>query len=105
MGEAVRVCSVAEIEPGTARRFDVAGTGVSVIRIEDQFYALGDTCSHEEYSLSDGEVWSEDGAIECPKHGSMFDVRTGEPQTLPATQPVPVYTVRVEGDDVVVEVS
>lgn len=105
MGEAVRVCSVAEIEPGTARRFDVAGTGVSVIRIEDQFYALGDTCSHEEYSLSDGEVWSEDCAIECPKHGSMFDVRTGEPQTLPATQPVPVFTVRVEGDDVVVEVS
>jgi 3-phenylpropionate/trans-cinnamate dioxygenase ferredoxin subunit len=105
VGEAVRVCSVAEIEPGTARRFDVAGTGVSVIRIEDQFYALGDTCSHEEYSLSDGEVWSEDCAIECPKHGSMFDVRTGEPQTLPATQPVPVFTVRVEGDDVVVEVS
>lgn len=103
MGDVVRVCAVADIEPGTARRFEVAGASVSVIRIEDDFYALGDMCSHEDYSLSDGDVWPEDCAIECPKHGSIFDLRTGEPQTLPATKEVPVYTVRVDGDDVVME--
>ncbi len=71
------------------------------MRIEgDEFYAVGDRCSHEDYSLSDGEVWCEEREIECWKHGSTFSLRTGEPQTLPATKPVPVYEVVVEGDDV-----
>ncbi|HUV10731.1 MAG TPA: Rieske 2Fe-2S domain-containing protein, partial [Acidimicrobiia bacterium] len=54
------------------------------------------------YSLSEGDVWTEECEIECPKHGSTFSLTTGEAQTLPATKPIPVYEVRVDGDDVMV---
>ena len=59
------------------------------MRIGDDFYAIGDTCSHADFSLSEGDVWDDEREIECPKHGSTFSLVTGEPQTLPATQPVP----------------
>jgi 3-phenylpropionate/trans-cinnamate dioxygenase ferredoxin component len=102
---AQRVARASDIPDGEARRFDVDGRSVCVVRIGDRYYAIGDTCSHAEYSLSEGEVWSDECEIECPKHGALFSLETGEPMTLPATQPVPVYDVRVEGDDLVVEVS
>jgi 3-phenylpropionate/trans-cinnamate dioxygenase ferredoxin component len=101
----LRVCSVDDVKPGSARRFDVDGHRLAIVRIGDDWYAIGDECSHEDYSLAEGDVWEEECEIECPKHGSTFDLRTGEPQTLPATKPVPVYTVTVDGDDVNVEVS
>jgi len=78
---------------------------VCVVRIDDDWYAINDTCSHEDYSLCEGDLWDDELEIECPKHGSTFSLVTGEPQSLPATKPVPVYTVRVEGDDVIVTVS
>lgn len=99
----VKVCSVDDVPAGSARRFDVEGHRLCVVHIGDDWYVIGDECSHADYSLSEGEVWEEECEIECPKHGSTFDLRTGEPQTLPATQPVPTYTVRVDGDTVVVE--
>jgi 3-phenylpropionate/trans-cinnamate dioxygenase ferredoxin subunit len=101
----LRVCSVDDVKPGNARRFDVDGHRLAIVRIGDDWYAIGDECSHEDYSLSEGDVWEEECEIECPKHGSTFDLRTGEPQTLPATKPVPVYTVVVDGNDVNVEVE
>lgn len=104
MADGVRAFRRDELAPGQARRVDVAGRSVAVVRIGDDFYAVGDTCSHEDYSLSEGEVWPEECEIECPKHGSTFDLRTGEPQSLPATAPVPVLQVTVDGDDVVVAV-
>jgi len=104
MSEAVRLCSRQEIEPGTARKFSVGELQIALVRIEDDVYAIGDTCSHEDYSLSEGEVLTEECEIECWKHGSTFDLRTGEPQTLPATKAVPVYAVRLDGDDVMVEI-
>ena len=100
-----RLCKVDEIKPGTARRFDVDDHRIALVRIGDDFYALGDRCSHADYSLSEGEVWEDECEIECPKHGSTFSLETGKPQTLPATRPVPVYKVRVVGDDVLVEIS
>ena len=103
MGELVRVCGRGDVAPGGARRVDVAGHRVAVVRIEDDWYAIGDRCSHEDFSLAEGEVWEEECEIECAKHGSAFDLRTGEPRTLPATAPVPVYAIRVEGDDVILE--
>jgi 3-phenylpropionate/trans-cinnamate dioxygenase ferredoxin component len=103
MGEVVRLCGRDELEPGSARKFEVNGYKVALVRIDDDFYAIGDVCSHEDYSLSEGEVLSEECEIECWKHGSTFDLRTGEPCSLPATRPVPVYDVRVEGDDVLME--
>jgi 3-phenylpropionate/trans-cinnamate dioxygenase ferredoxin subunit len=100
-----RLCRVDEVKPGTARRFEVGDHRIALVRIGDDFYALGDRCSHADYSLSEGEVWEDEREIECPKHGSTFSLETGKPQTLPATRPVPVYRVLVEGDDVLVEVS
>ena len=100
MGDAVRVCAREDLAPGTARCFAVNGERVAVVRINDDFYAIGDTCSHADFSLSEGDVWADELEIECPKHGSTFSLTTGEPQTLPATQPVPVYEVIVDGDDV-----
>jgi 3-phenylpropionate/trans-cinnamate dioxygenase ferredoxin component len=99
-GERVVLCRRDDLSPGEARRFDVAGLRVALVRIGDDFYALGDRCSHEDYSLAEGEVWADECEIECAKHGSAFDLRTGEPCSLPATRPVPVYEVVVEGDDV-----
>jgi 3-phenylpropionate/trans-cinnamate dioxygenase ferredoxin component len=99
-----RLCRVDEMAPGTARRFDVGPHRIALVRIGDDFYAIADRCSHADYSLSEGEVWADEREIECWKHGSTFSLVTGEPQTLPATVPVPVYAVRVEGDDVVLDV-
>jgi len=104
VGDAVRVCSRDDLAPGSARRFDVGGTPVAVVRVGDDFYAISDTCSHADFSLSEGDVWPDEREIECPKHGSTFSLETGEPQSLPATTPVPVYDVVIEGDDVKVVV-
>jgi 3-phenylpropionate/trans-cinnamate dioxygenase ferredoxin subunit len=101
MAEA-RLCSVGDVAPGAARRFDVDGHRLCAVHLGDDWYVIGDECSHADYSLSEGDVWEEECEIECPKHGSTFLLTTGEPQTLPATRPVPVYAVRVDGDDVLV---
>jgi len=98
------VAPLTAIADGGAERFDIEGRSVCVVRIGDDLYALGDTCSHADISLSEGDVLLDECAIECWKHGSAFDLRTGKPLTLPATRPVPVYEVRVVGDDIVVEV-
>jgi 3-phenylpropionate/trans-cinnamate dioxygenase ferredoxin subunit len=97
-----RLCAKDEIEPGTARRFEVGKHRICLVRVEDDFYAIGDRCSHADFSLADGEVYPEEREIECWKHGSTFSLVDGKPQSLPATKPVPTYEVRVEGDDVVV---
>ena len=104
MAESVRLCRRDELAPGSARRFDLPGARLALVRVGDEFFALGDECSHEDYSLSEGEVLVEECEIECWKHGSTFELRTGRPCSLPATKPVPTYAVRLEGDDVVVEV-
>jgi 3-phenylpropionate/trans-cinnamate dioxygenase ferredoxin subunit len=102
---AVRGCSGDAVEPGSARRVDVDGYRLCVVRIGDDWYVINDECSHADYSLSEGDVWEDELEIECPKHGSTFSLETGEPLTLPATQPVPVYKVRVDGDDVLVSIG
>jgi 3-phenylpropionate/trans-cinnamate dioxygenase ferredoxin subunit len=94
-----------ELESGTVRRVEVDGVPVAVVRIGDEVYAIGDVCSHANVSLSEGEVWADERELECPKHGSTFDLKTGEPVTLPATQPVPVYSVDVVDGQVTVTVE
>jgi 3-phenylpropionate/trans-cinnamate dioxygenase ferredoxin subunit len=89
------VCALADLAPNSATRVEVDGHPVALVRIGDDVYALGDTCSHANVSLSEGEVWPEEKELECWKHGSTFSLVTGEPQSLPATQPVPVYTATV----------
>lgn len=67
---------------------------VAMFRIGEDVYAIGDVCSHAEASLAEGEVF--DTEVECPRHGSEFDLETGEPRSLPATRPVPTYEVAIE---------
>jgi 3-phenylpropionate/trans-cinnamate dioxygenase ferredoxin subunit len=105
MSGRVRLCAADELKPGEARRFDVDGHRIAVVRIGDDFYAIGDRCSHEDYSLSEGEVLTDEYEIECWKHGSTFSLTSGEPQSLPAVRPVPVYEIVREGDDVMLTVT
>ncbi|MPQ96836.1 Rieske 2Fe-2S domain-containing protein [Modestobacter sp. I12A-02628] len=104
---AVRACALADVPEGGALRVELADVDVAVVRFGGEVYAIEDLCSHADVPLSDGDVDEIDGApaIECAFHGSCFDLRTGRPTHLPATAPVPVYPVRVEGDDVYVDVS
>ena len=100
----IAACKVGDVAPNSAIRVDKDGHRLAIVRIGDDWYAIGDQCSHAEASLAEGEVWPDECEIECPKHGSAFSLKTGEPLSLPATQPVPTYTVRVDGDDVLVRV-
>ena len=94
-----------DVPEGEARRFVADHLAVAVANLgEGLFLAVDDTCSHQEASLSEGEVDPEEETIECPRHGSMFDLRTGRPTSLPATVPVRTYPVKVEGDALVIEV-
>jgi 3-phenylpropionate/trans-cinnamate dioxygenase ferredoxin subunit len=94
----IKLCLADDIAPGTAQRFDVAGHRVALVRIESDFYAIGDRCSHADVSLSEGEVLADAKELECWKHGSTFSLETGEPSCLPATRAVPTYrTVVCDG--------
>ena len=100
-------CLVDDVPVGSALRVELEGPSgpvdVAVVRdSEGGWHALSDICSHGQVSLSEGEV--EGCAIECWLHGSTFDLRTGKPTTLPAFEPVAVYPVQLEGDDVLVDV-
>jgi len=75
-------------------RVTIGDETIAMFRIGDEVYAIGDRCSHAEASLAEGELW--DTTVECPRHGSEFDLKTGEPGALPATVPVPVYEVSIE---------
>ena len=98
------VARLTDLETGTARRVQVDGRPVALVRCGDDVYAISDICSHANVSLSEGEILCADREIECWKHGSTFSLVDGEPQSLPATQPVPVYEVEVRDGDVIVRV-
>jgi 3-phenylpropionate/trans-cinnamate dioxygenase ferredoxin subunit len=100
-----RLCALDELADGAAQRFVVGDRKIAVVRLGDDVYAIGDVCSHENISLSEGEIHAGDKTIECWKHGSEFSLETGEALTLPATKAVPVYEVRVDGGDVVVVIE
>jgi 3-phenylpropionate/trans-cinnamate dioxygenase ferredoxin component len=102
---AVRVCEAKDVPAGEARRYSIDGRLVAVVNLgEEGFRALDAICSHEKYYLDEGEVDVDLETIECPKHGSTFDLNTGNPRTLPATRPVDVFPVTTDGDDILIEV-
>jgi 3-phenylpropionate/trans-cinnamate dioxygenase ferredoxin component len=97
----VRVCRVDELPKVGAAAADVYGQILAIVRTEDgELYAIDDTCSHANVSLSEGEL--EGRTLECWLHGSRFDITTGEPSGPPATVPINVYPVKVEADEVYV---
>ena len=93
-----RVCALSDLPAEGVIGVEVAGEPVAVARTGGEVFALRDVCSHAEVPLSEGEIY--DHTVECWLHGSCFDLRTGQPTGLPATEPVPVYPVKIEGDDV-----
>jgi 3-phenylpropionate/trans-cinnamate dioxygenase ferredoxin component len=99
----VKVCALADLPDEGALAVEVEDTPVAVVRVGDDVYALRDVCSHAEVALTEGDVY--DNTIECWLHGSCFDLRTGKPTNPPATQPVPTYRVKIEGDDVYVSLK
>jgi 3-phenylpropionate/trans-cinnamate dioxygenase ferredoxin subunit len=103
MSDFQRVCSLSELPAEGVIGVEVDGEPVAVARAGDEVFALRDVCSHAEVPLSEGEIY--DHTVECWLHGSCFDLRTGQPTGLPATEPVPVYPVKIEGDDVYVAVE
>ncbi len=97
-----RICALSELVQDDARRFDVEGVPIAVVLDSNgDVHAIGDTCTHGDISLSEGFV--DDDALECWAHGSRFSLRTGQPLNLPAYEPVPVYVVQIDGDDVLVD--
>jgi len=98
-----RACAVTDVADGSAVRVTIDGVPVAVVRSSGEVYAIHDVCSHANVALSEGEI--DDQTIECWLHGSRFDLVTGRPTGLPATQPVPVYPVKIDGDDVLVSVA
>jgi 3-phenylpropionate/trans-cinnamate dioxygenase ferredoxin subunit len=100
--EFVRVCTISDVPEESAVSVVLDDLPIAIVRSKDRFYAIEDVCSHENVALSEGEV--EDGTIECWLHGSRFDLTTGRAIGPPATRPVPVYPVKVEGDDIYVAI-
>jgi 3-phenylpropionate/trans-cinnamate dioxygenase ferredoxin subunit len=100
------LAAAADVPEGEARRFQVDGRDVAVVNLGPEgFRAVSDICSHAHFHLSEGEVDAEEGTIECPKHGSTFDLDTGRPRTLPATVPVEAFAVKVDGDRILIDVE
>lgn len=107
MARRIKVAEIGELSPGQMKRIELdekeAEEAVALINCEGQYFALGDTCSHEEASLSSGKVL--EGVVECPKHGARFNLRSGAPVSLPAVRPVNTYPVVVEGMDIFIELG
>jgi 3-phenylpropionate/trans-cinnamate dioxygenase ferredoxin component len=104
-GEApfVRACAVNDLKENGAISVVLGGDEIAIVQSGGEVFAIRDWCSHAAVPLSEGEV---DGySIECWLHGSCFDLRTGQPTSMPATVPVPVYPVKIEGDDVLVSIE
>jgi 3-phenylpropionate/trans-cinnamate dioxygenase ferredoxin component len=102
----VSVGKTGDVPEGEVRRFEVDGHEIALVNLGDgDFRAVGDVCSHAHAHLHEGEVDPDFETIECPRHGSTFDLDSGKPRSLPATAPVPVYEVVVEDDEVKVEID
>ena len=99
----VRVATVSQIPVGQVKPVEVGGKRLLVCHTADGFSAIDDTCTHDDGPLADG--WLDGNAIECPRHGARFDVKTGKVLCLPAAVPINAYPVRVEGSDVKVNVN
>jgi 3-phenylpropionate/trans-cinnamate dioxygenase ferredoxin component len=105
MPEEVTVCSADELPRGEMRLLEVDGRKIGVFHAEDgELYGIEDRCSHDDGPLAEGEFDAAACTVECPRHGSLFDLRTGRPKTLPAYQPVETFDARVEDGEVKLEV-
>lgn len=105
MADFVKLATIHDLPDGGMRAVEHHGRRIALFRVGDTVYATDDICSHDYAELSDGFFDSDDCVVECPLHGSRFDVRTGRALTLPAFKPIDVFEVQCQGDDVLVRVG
>jgi len=103
MTEFVKVAKTTDVPHGKAVAFEVAGKKIAIFNVDGMFYAIDDTCTHEDGRLSEGQV--EGTIVTCPMHAAMFDLTSGEKLCPPATRGVNTYDVKLEGDDVMIRVG
>ena len=101
----IAVCPAAELAPGQMRLVEHEGRKIGVFNCEGTLHAIEDRCSHDDGPLAEGEFDPSTCTVECPRHGSLFDLTTGRPKTLPAYAPVQTFSTAVEGDTIVLEVD
>ena len=103
-GTSIPVCPLAELPPGQMRLVEHDGAQIGVFNCDGTLYAIEDRCSHDDGPLAEGEFDASTCTVECPRHGSLFDLTSGRPKTLPAYTPVRTYTTAVVDDTIVLEV-
>ena len=102
MADFVKLATIHDIPENEVRAFEHDGQRIAIYHVGDTFYATTDVCSHAYAELSEGYLETEDCTIECPLHGSRFDIRTGAVLSLPAFEPIETYPVRIEGEAILV---
>jgi 3-phenylpropionate/trans-cinnamate dioxygenase ferredoxin component len=103
--EIIEVCRVDELPPGEMRLVEWESLEIGVFNCGGNFYAIEDRCSHDDGPLAEGEFDAGTCTVECPRHGSLFDLRTGKPKTLPAYEPVDTFAVIIEDETIKLEVD
>ncbi len=101
MPKIIKVCEIQELTPGQVQLFQVEDKEISICRVNGNYYAFDDVCTHQYGSLSDG--WLEGYTIECPLHGAQFDIRSGEVLCLPAVENIDTYKVVIDESNVFIE--
>ena len=99
----VKAAVLSDIPPGRVKTVEVGDEDVALCNVGGQIYAIADLCTHDDGPLGEGYLLGEE--IECPRHGARFNVTSGEVKTLPAVIPIPTFDVRIEGDDILVDVD
>jgi 3-phenylpropionate/trans-cinnamate dioxygenase ferredoxin component len=105
MSPVIDICPLSELPPGASRIVEWEDLEIGLFNCKGQILAIEDRCSHDNGPLAEGEFDEEQCTVECPRHGSLFDLQTGNPKTLPAYQPVETFAVHVEGDIIKLEVE
>lgn len=103
-GTRIAVCPASELGPGAMRLVEHEDKKIGVFNCEGTLYAIEDRCSHDDGPLAEGEFDPAACTVECPRHGSLFDLTTGRPKTLPAFQPVQTFPIAIEDDTITLEV-
>ena len=103
--EIIDVCPADELQPGQSRIVEIDGRKIGVFNAGGELYAIEDRCSHDDGPLAEGDFDAERKTVECPRHGSLFDITTGRPKTLPAYMPVDTFPIRVEDGVIKLEVQ
>ena len=105
MSKRIEVCPASELAPGETRLIEADGRKIGVFNCGGILHAIEDRCSHDDGPLAEGEFDPEACTVECPRHGSLFDLASGRPKTLPAYAPVQTFPVEITGDTITLEVD